>query len=366
MRLQIAILLVAAGTLTAQPKPEPDVIVFTNGDRLTGHFVKSSDATLTFKSDALGDLNIDWSKVKELHTSANVAVIRKGVKVSRHENPADVPQGRLAMENQTIQLAPSGAAPQSIPVADAAVIVDQPAFQNALSGHHGFFSGWKGALTGGLTLVEATQNNRTFNTAISLSRTEPSESWMNPRNRTAFDFSETYGQISQPNTPTVKTSILHADGQRDEYFTSSLFAFGAAAFDHNFSQGLDLQQTYNGGIGWTLINTSIQTLNVKGSMSYIRQQFQTGPSQNLIGSVFGEDYTRKLPHGVALSEQASVTPAWNNTNAYSAAFATLLSMPVYKRLSGSAGIIDSYLNDPPAGFKKNSFQFTLGLTYTIQ
>ena len=29
----------------------------------------------------------------------------------------------------------------------------------------------------------------------------------------------------------------------------SLFAFGEATFDHNYSQGLSLQQTYNGGIG---------------------------------------------------------------------------------------------------------------------
>jgi hypothetical protein len=52
-------------------------------------------SSVTFKSDALGDLKIDWSKVKELQTSVEVAVIRKGVKLSRKETPA-VPQGTLA------------------------------------------------------------------------------------------------------------------------------------------------------------------------------------------------------------------------------------------------------------------------------
>jgi len=28
-------------------------------------------------------------------------------------------------------------------------------------------------------------------------------------------------------------------------------------------------------------------------------------------------------------------------------------------------VIDTFLNDPPTGFKKN-FQFTLGLTYSLQ
>ena len=36
----------------------------------------------------------------------------------------------------------------------------------------------------------------------------------------------------------MKTSIYHADGERDEYFTPHLYGLGAVAFDHNFSQGL--------------------------------------------------------------------------------------------------------------------------------
>jgi hypothetical protein len=41
-------------------------------------------------------------------------------------------------------------------------------------------------------------------------------------------------------------------------------------------------------------------------------------------------------------------------------------MPVYKRLSLAITALDTFLNDPPPGFKKNSFQFTTGLTYTLR
>ncbi len=40
-------------------------------------------------------------------------------------------------------------------------------------------------------------------------------------------------------------------------------------------------------------------------------------------------------------------------------------MPMYKRLSLNLGALDMFLNDPPPGFKKNSFQFTMGLAYTL-
>ena len=165
----------------------------------------------------------------------------------------------------------------------------------------------------------------------------------------------------------MKTSIYHLDGERDEYFTARVYGFGQLAYDHNFSQGLDLQQAYGGGIGWTVIKSDNQTLDLKASMSYVRQQFQeSAQNQNLIGSTFGERYARTLFHGVLFNEQLTVTPAWNNTHAYSAAGTAGLTLPVYKRLSLSLGTVDTFLNDPPPGFKKNSFQFTMGLSYTLQ
>lgn len=101
-------------------------------------------------------------------------------------------------------------------------------------------------------------------------------------------------------------------------------------------------------------------------MNYVSQKFQTAASNlNLVGSVFAERYNRTLPHGIALTEQLSVTPAWNDTRAYSAVAGAGLTLPVYKRLSLAVNSLDTFLNDPPPGFKKNSFQFTTGLTYTL-
>jgi hypothetical protein len=40
--------------------------------------------------------------------------------------------------------------------------------------------------------------------------------------------------------------------------------------------------------------------------------------------------------------------------------------PTYKRLGFTVGTQDNYLNDPAAGSKKNSFQFTAGLTYSLK
>jgi len=343
-------------------KPEPDVLLFTDGERLTGHFVKSSGASLTFKSDALGEITVDWSKVKELQSSAKVAVIPKGVRLRKREDSATIPQGTLSVEDQQVHLAEP---PRTIPVADAGLIVDQAGFQNALSHQPGFFQDWKGTITIGAAVVNATQDSEPFTGAVAMVRAIPTENWLEPRNRTSLNLNAAYGEVTQPSTPTIKTSIFHGDAERDEYFSPRLYVFGQGAFDHNYSQGLDLQQTYSGGIGLTIFQRANETLDIKTSASYIREQFNGQPDLSLIGSIFAEAFNRKFKHGLTLDQHLTLLPTWNNTNAYSGAFNALLTLPVYKRLNASAGFIDSYLNNPPPAFRKNSVQLTIGMTYAL-
>jgi len=351
------------GQPAAPAKPDADTLLFTDGERLTGHFVKSSGSALTFKSDALGEITVDWSKVKELDSSAKVAVIPKGVRLRKREIAANIPQGTLSVQDQQVHLAAEP--PRSMPVADAGQIVDQAGFLNALSHQPGLLQAWKGGITIGAAVVNATQKSETFTGAVGLVRAIPTEDWLEPRNRTSLNLNAAYGEVMQPKTPTIKTAIFHGDAERDEYFSPRLYAFGQGAFDHNFSQGLDLQQTYSGGIGFTIIQRPNETLDIKGSVSYVRQQFHGAPNEDLIGSIFGEAFNRKFKHGLTLDQRLTLTPTWNNTSAYSGIFNVLLTMPVYKRFNASAGFIDSYLNNPPPEFRKNSVQLTIGMTYAL-
>jgi hypothetical protein len=350
-----------------QTKSDPDVLLFIDGEKLTGHFVKSTGTSLTFKSDALGEITVDWSKVKELQSSAKVAVIPKNVRLRKRIDASTIPQGTLSVQDQQVHLAapaPAGT-PQSIPLAGTGQIVDQAGFQKALTHQPGFFAAWKGTLTIGAAVVNATQDSESFTGAVSLVRAIPTENWLEPRDRTILNLNAAYGEVTQPLTPTIKTAIFHGDLERDEYFSPRLYFFGQGAFDHNFSQGLDLQQTYSGGIGRTLIERPNETLDLKASLSYVRQQFSGAPAQDLVGSIFAEAFNRKFKRGLTLDQHLTLIPTWNNTNAYSAAFNALVTMPVYKRINGSAGFIDSYLNNPPPAFRKNSVQLTIGLTYAL-
>jgi hypothetical protein len=199
----------------------------------------------------------------------------------------------------------------------------------------------------------------------------PPVGWLDPRDRTAADFSGSYGKITEPGSPTVKTAIYHADAERDEFFSARTYALAQAAFDHNFSQSLDLQQIYGGGLGRTVIKLPNQTLDLKATVQFERQDFiaaTPGENQNLIGSTIAANYVRKLPRNMVFNQQLAYIPAWNDMHAYSAGETDMFIIPAYKRLNLSLGTIDTYLNDPPAttpATKRNSFQFTMGVTYAF-
>jgi Protein of unknown function, DUF481 len=354
------------------PKPEPDVVVFTNGDQLTGTLERADADSFVFKSDVVGEVTIPAAKIKELHTSGKFVGLKNNEKITRtSKRPGPVTYGDNAL---TLADNPSGAT-EVVPVKDLAHLIDNVTFDKEVVSNPGPFSGWNGSLTGGITLIEATQTGQTYTAAVNLIRQIPSVVFLPPRTRSTFNLLETYGKIDQPfipSTPPIlasatKTNIFHTDAEHDKYFTSKIYGLVGLSFDHNYSQGLNLQQIYGAGVGWTVIQTPVQEFDVKADVHYEQQNFQAPtPTTNLVGSSFTELYRRNLPRKIVFTESGTFIPAWNDTDAYSAIFAAGLQMPAYKRFSLSLNLIDDYLNRPAFGFKSNSLQFVTGVTYTLK
>jgi Protein of unknown function, DUF481 len=360
----------------AAAPPAPDVIVFTNGDQLTGKLLREVNGSVTFHSDIAGDVTVTWDKIKSIHSGQQFAVVEQGQHVTRKTDNATIAHGAIQVEDNEVKVAPTGGTPKDIPVKNTQYVIDQATFDKEVRGRPGFFSGWNGAVTAGAALVEATQNSRNFTGSAALVRAIPSVTWLDPRERTLFDFSGAYGSITQPGTVGTKTNIIHFDAEHDWYVSPRFYFLVDAAFDHNYSQGMSLQQLYGAGAGYTLIKDPRQELDLKFDIHFERQQYfvtpgiipppPLTPSKNLVGADFGDTYMLKLPHGLIFNQTAVITPAFNQTNAYSALATAGLTFPVYKRFGFTVGTLDDFLNDPAIGSKKNSFQFTAGVTYTLK
>jgi hypothetical protein len=366
----------------ADKNATPDTLVLKDGNTLHGKLVSEAGGTVTFSTPALGDVNVPWANIQELHATEDFAVLPAHMKSLRKKTAARLPVGPLDATSESVTVHRKGqeAVPQPIPSRDAAFIVSQDTLNRQLYHTPGFFQGWNGAVTAGSTLVTATQNQYTFSGSVGLTRAVPTVSWLDTRNRTSADFTGSFGKITQPaySSPTgpvaatlTKTSILHFGAERDEYFSPRMFGLAQTSFDHNFSQDLSLQQIYGGGVGWTAVKTAKQQADFKATVQYEKQNFISGSSsanQNLIGSTLSADYMRKQKI-FTLTQEIAYIPAFNNLHAYSAEETDTVALPAWKNFAFSLGTIDSYLNDPPITYpttKLNSFQFTMGLTYAIK
>ncbi len=347
------------------PAKTPDTVVFVNGEQLTGELEKANGDGITFKSTMAGEITVPWANIKTLNSSKSFAILTSKLKVTKQTAP-QVPQGAITADAKTITVT-GPKETKTVPVADASLLVESPAFEKAVNHTPRFTQGWAGAATGGFSLVNSTQNSTTFNGAINLTKSSPTVDWLAPKDRTIVGYTQSYGMTSQTGVPSVKTDIWQANAERDEFFTPRVFASGTAVFNHSFAQTLQLQQAYGVGIGMTVLKNPKREFDVKGNIEYTRESFfVTTQNANLIGSNLTETYVEHLVKGLLFNESATFTPSFNIPSDYSLQANANLIFPVYKGFGFNVGFVDSYLNNAPVGSNKNSTQFTTGITYTIK
>ena len=374
------LLLVEAALAQAKPPAASDVLVFVNGEQLTGTLTGATAAGVSFNSSMAGAITVPWAKVKTLTSAQHFALIEKNLKLSKRDALTVVPVGSVQADDKTLTVA-TATGPRTEPIGNTSMLMNAAAFDRALR-KVSLLQGWAGSLTAGASLVRATENSTTFNGSITLTRGIPLVTWIPARDRSLINYSQSYGTTSQGGLLTDETNIFHANFERDQYFSSRLYGFGSLTFDHNFSSQLGLQQAYGGGVGITVIKNARQELDFKADLHYEKQSFfdtVSGPTatlqdQNLLGSTFTENWLRHLStKGLILTEFGSISPAWHQTNsstqqpnAYSAHVDGALKFPVYKGFAFNIGAVEDFLNNAPAGSKRNSNQFTTGITYTLQ
>jgi hypothetical protein len=349
-----------------------DVIVFKNGDQLTGTLLREIGNTVVFKSDMVGEVTVPTSKVKELRSRGSFAVLKKHEKIALStKEPGDI-----TLSNDTITVVDPSGAPEPVPVKDLDFVVDKPTYVKEMTGKPGIWYGWQGSIAGGANIVESTTTGQSYRVGINLFRAIPTVPDLPARSRTIFNLTETYGKLTTPVIPqttppsanqVAKVNIFDTNFEHSRDFTPRMYGLVGLGYGHNYSEGLNLWQAYGTGPGWTVIRDSAQQLDLSVDLHYERQNFRgSTPNRNLIGSNFNETYRCTLPYNILFTLRGTYNESWNDFHAYSAAGAVGLTMPVNERFSLNLDIRDDYLNNAPFGYKKNSFQFMTGVIYRLR
>jgi hypothetical protein len=337
-------LLLVAGLLAlglpASGAEKTDIIVLTNGDRVTGEIRSLSDGLLTYKTDDMGTLSVEWERIKRISSAWPFLLEdRRGQRYTGalHETPQD---------GDVVVLQESG--PITLKLVD---IVGIARFGKRLSQR------FQGYLDLGFSLQKA-QKYTQLNLAANLSYL--SQQWQFRTDASSYF-------TSQENVQDIKKNNMSFDVMR--LFKKRWTAAGFAKLEQNTELNLDLRVLAGSGIGRYFLRTNRNVLSAMAALDVTRENYmdETEPKTNMeavLGANF--DAFRYWFPNMSLTSSLYAYPSLTEKGRVRVSFQVNIRYEVFRRFYVSVGFNDSY-DSKPGGetTTKNDYSLTFGISWSL-
>ena len=265
-RLSVLAFLAAVLVLSvpAGAAPRTDIVVFRNGDRLTGEVKSLERGMLSFKTDATGTISIEWDKVASVQTDQYLQVeLSDGRRHFGRASQAQ-PEGRLKLR------VGSGSNIREVQLAEVVGIA--PIEQG------GFFDRLDGYVTAGYDYTKSSGVQQITYTGGLSSRDEKRQ-W-------AIDSSFTF--ISQSGQDDSNRYNIGAYNRR--FLEDRWFVQGFGSFDGNDELGIDLRTTLGAAYGRFLRQDQKNDWAAYAGLAVTRENFSEQPTSESVEGVLGTQY----------------------------------------------------------------------------
>ncbi len=334
--LAVAVLLSGASPLLAQ---KTDVLVLYRGDAVTGEVKELNRGKLSYKTDDMGTLSVEWDKVAHL-TSTNYFDVenRFGARFF----------GRLAASEEPGELLVILADTVRVPMMSIVAI-------NRIRAS--FWSRLDGYVDIGLNFQKANRNRQLNGSGEVRYR---GEKWASKLD------GSTYFQRQEGADRTSRNS-LSLNGRR--LFGNHWSAFLVGSLEQNQQLGLDLRQTIGVGVARKFIHTNRMTFSAAGSLAYANEDYtdearRTNTVQLPIGAEY-EFFLFDSPK-TDLTSDLTVTPILSDVGRWRIDFNARISYELISDFTVALSFFDDYDSRPPsetASTNDYGLTFSLGYTY---
>lgn len=261
----VALAALASGLATpAVGAPKTDILVFVNGDRLTGEFKNLERGQLSFNTDATGTIAIEWDKVASLQTDQYLTVETTSGLRYFGRVPQAAKEGTLKVQ---VDADTKG---WDLPLADVvrAAPIEKGNLIERLDGY----------VTAGYDYTKATDLQQfTFTGGIS-SRDEKRQ-W-------SIDGETTLtSQSGQDDTSRYNINV-----QNRRFLADRWFVQGFGGFDGNDELALDMRGTVGAAYGRFLVQDNRQEWATYAGVAAIREKFTNQDANDSVEGVLGTQY----------------------------------------------------------------------------
>ena len=239
-----------------------DQVSLKNGDRLTGTITSSDAKTLVLKTEAAGEVTIQWSAIDAITSTQSLHVGLTGGQMV--VGPVTTKGGQIVVATQTAGVVSAPMTAIQLIRSDAAQASYDAAMERLQHPHLGDF--WSGTLDTGLSLTRGNSATLSYNLAGRAVR-------QTDRDKITAYMTAVYGKNDNTSPGQVIAHQITGGVRGDINFSARLFAFAATDFNSNALQNLDLQNVVYGGIGDHLIKTKNTQFDVFGGAGYNQEFF---------------------------------------------------------------------------------------------
>ncbi len=341
-----------------------DVLRLKNGDVLNGTWERVVGGSLLFKSDVVGEITVDVSKIESFETTTPAVVLLP--KDSTVQGTLEVtPQGKW----QVVPSTPAGAQP----VEHFLAAYPEKNFAKLQKTIHAKpWQEWTGMTNLGYSLITGDTQARSLTANINATRLQPKIPGLPVKWRSNFSLTALFSHAKSSSSSAEITSNTFSSGLRqDRLFENKNFLFAIAQYDYIQPQGIKLRQTYGGGFGRDILHRPKIDVSVLGGLTYVRTNLEntsafplppgTSLLQNSAEALVGDKITAKVTKWVNVIHAISFYPNLTRTGEYRFDTSTALAVPLTQRLSFSVSFVDFYLSNPLPNNHKNNATLSTGL-----
>jgi hypothetical protein len=345
-RILAASLALAAGLLALPALAEKtDVVVLTNGDRITGEVKELSYGQLKFKTDNMGTIYIEWDKIASLSTEQVLQV--ETVDGSRYNGRSPRPGTSVA----TLHLVPIGQKTRGqaldLPMADIVRIayLEQGSFLDRLDGE----------VSVGYNFTQATDVEQ-FNFSGNVGTRNSKRKW-----NVALDANTS----NQAQGPSSQRAALSGTSERflpDRYYYESTLSF-----TQNDELGLDLRSLFSGTAGRYLVQRRSMEWRAGAGLSVSRENRSDGTSVDSLELPLTTSFTmfRLDSPKTDVRLELTVLPSLTESGRVRGEATVSAKHEIVSDLFFEISLYDSYDNRVPEGSPVNDWNVVTSLGYSF-
>lgn len=319
-----------------------DVIILDNGDKITGEIKTMDMGTLTYKTDDMGTIQVDWSKVVSIR-SKNTFEIKLSNGMIYYASPDTISTpGMVALVTQFT--------PDYV-----AIEVNLYEIVNIVRIKNIVWSRFSGKYSMGLGLKKA-DNTSTFNfNATTTYRSKKIFSQLNlVSNRSKVDS----GRIN---------SNQNYDLNLYRQFKTYWYTGGSVSFEQNTELGLDLRGLLSAEIGTFLIKNNLQELMAGGGLQATKEWTSDGEVNDYFEGKIRLSYKIfKFQHPkIDVISSFLAFPGLSNWGRIRTEFNANASLELFKDFFFGLNAYHKFDNRPAVGASKSDWGFNTSLGYSF-